>query len=434
MTDSGAAPVAAAERLTAIDTLRGVAVLGILVMNIYAFAMPYQAYVNPLLMGGTEWYNLGIWFFTHLFFDLKFMAIFSMLFGAGIIIMSERAVARGMNFKSLHTRRQLLLLVFGALHGYLLWAGDILFAYALTGLLVAGFRDRSPVRLITVGVLILPVALLFTSIAGGVLNEVRSQAEEVAELEASGVALSDDDVELRDAWEEIRANLLPTPDDLAAEVEAHQGGYVDILIYRAPDTFGNQIDGYLVYMAWRVGGLMLIGMALMKLGIISGQRDTRFFRRLLLFGYGVGLPTVALGAFLQYRRDWDAFYLLLVGDIPNYFGSVVVALGHIAAVMLIVKSGALTNLMSRFAAVGRMAFTNYLMHSLVMTTVFYGYGFGLYGQTDRVTQMGIVAAMLALQLWLSPLWLARYRFGPAEWLWRSLTYGQLQPMRRDRMS
>ncbi|MEM9209275.1 MAG: DUF418 domain-containing protein, partial [Pseudomonadota bacterium] len=123
MTDVVPAPVSAGERLTAIDTLRGVAVLGILVMNIYAFAMPFPAYGNPLLMGGTEWYNIGTWYFTHVFFDLKFMAIFSMLFGAGIIIMWERAEARGAGFTSLHYRRQFWLLVFGALHGYLLWGG-----------------------------------------------------------------------------------------------------------------------------------------------------------------------------------------------------------------------------------------------------------------------------------------------------------------------
>ncbi len=430
MTDSLARPVAGSERFTAIDTLRGVAVLGILAMNIYAFAMPFPAYGNPLLMGGTEWYNLGIWFVTHLFFDLKFMAIFSMLFGAGIIIMWERAEARGVRFAPLHFRRQLLLLAFGAMHGYLLWSGDILFHYALTGMLITGLRKRSPRRLITIGVLVLPIALVVMSAAGVFLADMRDRALAISELEAAGETLSEEQVETRDWWADARANIAPTSEDLATEVGAYRGGYLDIVKYRAPETYSNQVEGYLTFIGWRVSGLMLFGMALMKLGIISGQRDKGFYRRMLLFGYGAGLPLVVLGTVMQYRAEWDAFHMFRVGMTPNYFGSVFVALGHIAAVILIVKSGALPGLMSRFTAVGRMAFTNYLMHSVVMTTVFYGYGFGLYGQVDRLTQMGFVVAMLAFQLWLSPVWLRRYRFGPAEWLWRSLTYGRAQPMRR----
>jgi uncharacterized protein len=117
-----------------------------------------------------------------------------------------------------------------------------------------------------------------------------------------------------------------------------------------------------------------------------------------------------------------------VGHLPNYVGSVLVAFGHISLVMLIVQRGALSGLMTRFSAVGRMAFSNYLMHSLLLTTVFYGYGFGLYAHVPRWQQMFFVAAVLGLQLWMSPWWLARFRFGPAEWLWRSLTYWRWQPM------
>ena len=118
-----------------------------------------------------------------------------------------------------------------------------------------------------------------------------------------------------------------------------------------------------------------------------------------------------------------------VGGIPNYYGSILVGLGHVALVMSVIKSGALQRLIAKSAAVGRMALTNYLMHSLVMTTIFYGYGFGLYGQVPRIWQMAFVAAMLGFQLWFSTYWLERYRFGPAEWLWRSLTYLRLQPLR-----
>jgi uncharacterized protein len=150
---------------------------------------------------------------------------------------------------------------------------------------------------------------------------------------------------------------------------------------------------------------------------------------MMLIGYGVGLPIVAIGAWQMWAHDWEMFWLFRVGSLPNYVGSLFVAAGHIGLVMTVVKSGALAGLMRRFTAVGRMAFTNYLLHSLILTTVFYGYGLNLYGEVPRFWLMGFVATVIAFQLWLSPLWLAKFRFGPAEWLWRSLTYWRLQPMR-----
>ena len=120
----------------------------------------------------------------------------------------------------------------------------------------------------------------------------------------------------------------------------------------------------------------------------------------------------------------------MVGNIPNYIGSLIVGLGHIGLVMLMIKTDFASKLLERFAGVGRMALTNYVMDSVILTTVFYGYGLGLYGSVPRFQQMGFVVAVIALQLIYSSWWLARYRFGPFEWLWRSLTYWQRQPMKR----
>jgi uncharacterized protein len=142
------------------------------------------------------------------------------------------------------------------------------------------------------------------------------------------------------------------------------------------------------------------------------------------------LPLTAYSAIDLHAHDFDPLYAFAYGWAPNYVGSLVVALGHIGLVMLLIKTGFVQSLLQRFAAVGRMALTNYLMHSVILTTVFYGYGLGLYGDVARFSQMGFVVAVIALQLVLSPWWLARYRFGPVEWLWRSLTYWQRQPMTR----
>ena len=183
-------------------------------------------------------------------------------------------------------------------------------------------------------------------------------------------------------------------------------------------------------MIWRVTALMLLGMALMKTGVLAAEKSAGFYRNMLLVAYGVGLPLTVFSAFDLKAHGFDMTYASGVGGIANYLGSIIVGLGHVALVMLLIKSGFASKLLRRFAAVGRMALSNYLMHSVILTTVFYGYGFGLYGSVPRVQQMGIVVAVIVLQLIYSPWWLARFRFGPFEWLWRSLTYWQRQPMRR----
>ena len=150
----------------------------------------------------------------------------------------------------------------------------------------------------------------------------------------------------------------------------------------------------------------------------------------MLAGYGIGFPIVLFSAYDLGAHQFDGMYMFRLGGMWNYVGSILVALGHISVFMMLINGGVFENLMQRFAALGRMALTNYLMHSVILTTVFYGYGLGLYGTVPRFWQMGFVIAVVAFQLWYSPLWLQRYRFGPVEWLWRSLTYWQRQPMRR----
>lgn len=424
-----AGPVAAAERITALDTLRGVAVLGILVMNIYAFAMPFAAYSNPLIMGGREWYNLGTWFVTHLLFDQKFMTIFSMLFGAGIVLMAGRAEARGAGFAAIFYRRQLWLLLIGAAHAYLIWFGDILFHYALVGMLLYPLRHRAPRTLIVIACLMLPVALLMNAAGADYIEAEQAATRAYQERLDAGEELTQAESERLEAARAMRAFIAPTAEDVAKDLEAYRGGYGEIVRHRAPTVFSMQLQGTLAFIVWRVGGLMLIGMALMKLGVLSGQRSSGFYRRMMLIGYGLGLPLAAYSGWNLWQHEFDGLYVFRVGMIPNYVASILVALGHVGLIVSIVRSGVLAGLMARFAAVGRMALTNYLLHSLILTTVFYGYGLGLYGTVPRFWQMAFVVAVIGMQLWLSPIWLRHFRFGPVEWLWRSLTYWRRQPFR-----
>jgi len=425
-----AEPVTPGERITSIDTLRGVAVLGILVMNIYGFAMSFAAYQNPLAHGGTEWYNIGTWFFTHIFFDQKFMTIFSILFGAGLVMMMTRAEVRGVNYAGNWYRRNFWLLVIGAVHGYLIWFGDILFHYALVGMLIYPFRNHSPRALITTACVLLTFGVLMSLLGGTYMQKLQAAGSEVEQLQEAGEPLTEEQTETLEKWEDAAVFMKPPAEQVADDTAAYTGGYSGIVQYRAPMVVMMQTQGTFGFIIWRVGGLMLLGMALMKLGIVSGERNDAFYRKMMLAGYGLGLPIMLFSAWSLHAHQWDFMWLFRIGNLPNYIGSILVAFGHIALVMIILKAGALQSLMARFAAVGRMAFTNYLMHSVVMTTIFYGYGFGLYGQVPRFWQMGFVLVLLGFQLWFSPYWLDKYRFGPAEWAWRSLTYWRPQPMRR----
>ncbi|HNP34515.1 MAG TPA: DUF418 domain-containing protein [Woeseiaceae bacterium] len=426
-----AGPVPGAERLSSLDSLRGVAVLGILVMNIYAFAMPFIGYSNPLAYGGLETHNVATWFVTHVFFDQKFMSIFSMLFGAGIVLMMDRAAAKGASFGRIFLRRQLWLLVIGLIHAYLIWFGDILFFYAVVGLLAFFFRKLAPRALLAWGLLLLLAGMLFMLAGSAYMADLKVQADGFLAEQAAGQPLNDEQQAVVDEWNETAGFISPTPEAIQQELETYRGGYTGIVKYRAPEVFQMQLEALPFFIIWRVGGLMLLGMALMKLDVLSARREMHYYRRMVLLGYGLGLPLAILSAANAYTHDFDSLYMLGWGGMPNYIGSLLVAGGHIGVVMMLVKSGSWRTLMTRFAAVGRTALSNYLVHSLVMTSLFYGYGLGLYGEIPRFWQMAFVAGLLGLQLFLSPWWIARYRFGPAEWLWRSLTYWQRQPMRRN---
>jgi uncharacterized protein len=425
-----AEPVVAGERNEAIDMLRGVAVLGILVMNIYAFAMPFVAYSNPLAFGGTEPWNIGTWYFTHIFFDQKFMTIFSLLFGAGLIMMMTRAEARGVTYAGVWYRRSFWLLLIGALHGYLIWMGDILFHYALVGMLVFLFRKRSPKSLILIAVLLLSVAPLLNLSGGVYMAKLQVAGTEIEALQDAGEALSEEQQEQLAEWQEMSVFLGDPAEQVKNDIEGYSQSYPAVVSYRQPTVTMLQTQATFFFIIWRVGGVMLLGMALMKLGIIDGLRDSGYYKKMMLAGYGIGLPIVVYSAWNLWSHQWEPMWTFRVGMIPNYVGSLFVALGHIGLVMTLIKSGAASRLMARFAAVGRMAFTNYLMHSVILTTVFYGYGLGLYADVPRAWQMAFVVAVIGFQLWFSPIWLKVYRFGPAEWLWRSLTYWRRQPMRR----
>jgi uncharacterized protein len=427
-------PVTAAERFASVDVLRGFALLGILAMNIVGFAWPEPAYENPLRGGGFEGTDRAVWFFNHLVFEAKMMTIFSMLFGAGLVLMGERASARGASLRGVYYRRVLWLLVIGAIHAYLVWDGDILVLYAECGLFLYLFRNKTPRTLIILGVVLM---MLIVPLVLGIAAAVDGMKAVTARVDAqvkSGETPSKFDKRVHDLWtDDLQKEFLPNEEQKAKnwneEMAAYRGGYIGIVRHRAFDVLMGQSVGFLLGGFLFAGSRMLLGMGLMKLGVFSAERSRRFYTWMVVLGYGIGLPLMVFDAGQLINHRFDFEYFLRGGVLYNAFGSLVVALGHVGLIMLIVQSGALAWLTRRLAAVGRMALSNYLMHSIVCTTLFYGYGLGLFGQVNRTGLAAIVLAIWIFQLGISPIWLKHFRFGPAEWLWRSLTYWKLQPMR-----
>ncbi len=423
-------PVAARERIPSIDVLRGVALFGILIMNIVYFALPGAAYGDPTIAGGSTGADYRTWFACQLLFEGKMRTIFSMLFGAGVALLTSRAEERGAGARiaDIYYRRTLWLILFGVLHAYFLWGGDILYGYGVAGLLLYPFRRQSARFLTIAGLLVLALLVPRSILEARHLDRLRAGSEAAAAAVAAGRTPTAEQEEARDELRERLKEMKPSPAEVAREIDDHRAGYVKSFVRRARHVNEGESSGFYNFGLFDVAGMMLLGMGLLKLGLFTAARPPRFYAALVLAGYGLGVP---LNWWIAARDAASGFDpMVMYVDYSGYdIGRLLVALGHIGVVMLVCRSGWLASLTSRLAAVGQMALTNYLMHTLICVALFEGYGLGLFGRLHRHQLMYVVVPIWIAQLALSPVWLRRFRFGPMEWLWRSLTYWQRQPMR-----
>jgi uncharacterized protein len=395
-------PTPPSERIVALDALRGVAILGILVINVRLFSMPEVSLLNPTAYGDFSGLNYWAWAAGHVLAEQKFLTLFTVLFGASVMLFTRSLDRRGASGLDLFFKRSGWLVIFGLAHAYLLWYGDILVAYGVTAFVVVFFRNRGP-RVLT----LLGLALLLFPSA----------------VEVSAV-LSGDIASFAAAWRPPQAAI-------SAEIEAYTGGWLSQLDHRVPAAFYRQTTGFLSATFWRVSGSMLLGMALFKWGVLTNDRSTRFYRRLFALGASTGLAVTVAGVWYIQAREWTAS-AGLVWQQFNYWGSFALAGAYIAVVMLYSRwrpEGVVTRTL---AAIGRTAFSNYILQTVLATSFFYGHGLGLFGQVTRFEALAVVVAIWAVQVVASVLWLRYFRFGPLEWLWRSLTYGRVPPLRIDR--
>jgi uncharacterized protein len=431
ITVATAAPVSAQDRIQTLDLLRGFAVLGILLVNIWVYALPFPAALNPRLVGFDSVSDRIVSLFVHLFAYTKTMPIFSMLFGAGIVLFASRLAARGLKPARFFVRRQLWLLFFGLAHAYLLWNGDILVPYAVIGLILYRLRRRRPRTLVLLAVLAMLVPKITVQVGGIYMEKMQVEGQAAEQALAAGDSLSADQEVALERWREQGPMWNPTATDIDELAAIMRGSYVGILTHNAPETAMMHLFLYPMIAGWNIAGYMLLGMMLFKTGVLKGERSARFYAWMALGCYGLGLPS-ALYCLWYYDTHHENFIHILRFGMPLVSVSgPLVALGHIALIILAWQRGWLGKLQSWLSAAGRMAFTNYISQTLICTTLFYGYGLGLFAGLNRLSLLGVVIGIWILQLWWSPWWLNRFRFGPLEWLWRSLTYNRRQPFRMN---
>jgi uncharacterized protein len=424
-------PVSSDERLRTLDVVRGAALLGIALMNIVFSGLPMAAYSNPNVWGGNDPLNVSVLAVQWVLFDGKMRALFSMMFGAGIVLFMQRALERDNSVRAsdLLSRRMLWLMLFGAVHGWLIWAGDILYAYGLFGLLLIPMRNVRPRRLlVTAGVFLVLLSLAMVG-QGFSQRSTRNEAMAARAVEAQGKPLTKEQQDAKKEWDEAYNQALPSKQKLQEEIDNYRKGYGGVMTQRVPIM--RQFNFIPVYFPGGIDiwALMLIGMALFKLGVLQGDRPTGFYVRLAAAGYGFGIAVNSLSTYGMITSNFD-IVATTFWNVPYELGRVAVAMGHTSVLILFAQSGWTGWLSDRLAAVGQMAFSNYISHSIIYALVFYAPGLRWFGELQRYQLYYVVLGMWVLSLAISPIWLRYFRFGPLEWCWRSLTYWQRQPMRR----
>ncbi|MCM8557587.1 DUF418 domain-containing protein [Sphingomicrobium sediminis] len=411
------------QRILTLDIVRGVAVMGILAMNIYAFSMPLGAYFNPNVYGGDSGINLGTWYADYILFDGKMRGLFSILFGASALLVVEKAMASQKSAAFTHYSRMFWLFLFGMAHYWFIWWGDILAMYALSGLFLFFWRKNSAKVLRNWGIALFGVMTAFSLVQMGGLAAVMSNPDMIPAEDYEGMMENL-------AVAKIFMGIDTT--GVAAEIARMKGDYAGILDWRFNEHRWKML-GFAAQGLPQSIGIMLIGMWLFRNGFLTGSWEAARYKKVATWCLAIGgLGSAAIG-YAMMSADFT-FMSIMIGMTANGPFQVVMAIGWAALIILLAKKGMEGGLATRLAAAGRMAFTNYLGTSIVMTLVFYGYGLDLYGQFDRFAVNIFVLGMWALiLLWSKPI-LDRYQYGPLEWLWRSLARLKFQPMRKKQIA
>lgn len=426
------APIKLTDRIQSLDIMRGIVLFGILLMNINGMGLA-RAYDDPTVSGGSTGWDLYTWITTNMFFEGTMRALFSLLFGVGMFVLLDRLEKKGagINAANIYFRRLTWMLVFGLIHCYLLlWIGEILYNYALMGFLVYSFRNMAPKKLIVISACLFAAGTLWTY--SDYKNDVKlvQQVALVKTYQSEGKPLTKELKEADQKWQKREEERSP------AAVEEYntnmRKGYFHVVGFLAPVNMHYNEHFPYRYDLWDVFSMMLLGIALYKLNILSAKKSYRFYGIMALVGYGIGLcvnyyeVTMIMNSNFSLLGFSKSFLTYDAGRVP-------IAMGHIAAIMLLCKLPVLQWLKSRLAAVGKMALTNYIMHSVIALFFFTGAGFGMFGKLQRHELLYVVFSIWIFQLIISPIWLKYFEFGPIEWVWRNLSYQKVHSFRKTKI-
>ena len=433
---SVAAPVSENSRISLIDMLRGFALLGILMMNIPGFAMAdysFEAFKND-----PDSFNFWLYQFIGVFFEGKMRAMFGMVFGAGVLLFIANKSAKGTSVHWLYYRRMFWLLIFGLIHAHLiLWIGEILYLYAVCGMILYLFRNVPPRYLVWAVPIVAVVSFVASAIQYQDIREKRIAYSQATKAKSENKTLTATQTKALIEWREIEKTMIPNREDAKANTKKMKSDYSTVAGYLRPIALDIQTK-YLPFEVWDSLALMLLGLALFKWGFLTGAWSNKDYWTVVKIGYGVGLPLVIYSNYYAFHHfSTLEANLARMEQVPiNWvnliypFQRILLVMAHAAALILLYKSGVVQGLMNRLVAVGRMAFTNYISHSLICTLFFFGYGLNYYAELEFYQIYYVVLVVWAFQLIISPIWLKYFLFGPLEWLWRSLTYWKVQPMKR----
>ncbi len=431
-----AAPVSETQRLKLIDALRGVALLGILLMNIPFFALPN--YFSESFKSDPTSVNFWVSAVISIVFEGKMRALFGMIFGAGVLLFVLNKEQAGKPVTWLFYRRMLWLVLFGLIHAHLLlWVGDILYLYGICGMIVYVFRRVKPIYL----VLGVPLVAVFDFAAGALFYQ-HIRATRIAYVEASAAAqenkpLTEAQTQALAQWRELEKTFIPNREDAKENTRKMKSDYAAVASYIRPLAW--KFETIVVpIIIWDSLALMLLGMALYQWGFLSGRWSDGAYAKVMAIGYGIGLPLVSYSFYHGYLHHPNLEATLLrIEAVPIEwvgliypFQRILLVMAHVAALILLYKAQYVQTLFRCLEAVGQMAFTNYIMQSVICTLFFFGYGLNYFAELEFYQVYLVALAIWIVQLIVSPLWLRFFLFGPLEWLWRSLTYWQRQPFLR----
>ena len=385
------------DRIDSLDLIRGTAILGILIMNITSFSQIGTAYVNPNLGAGIEGYNAWFHAFDFIFADMRFMSIFSILFGAGMMLFIQNIERKNLRPLMYHYKRMILLFGFGLIHAYLIWMGDILVPYAICGcfvFLVRKWSSRSLIFLASI-LFMIPILMNIMTWFGLSMNELNEIYGPI--------------------WN-------PETDDILNEIQAYRGSYTGQMEIRSQTAHYLQTFLFVMEGFWRYSSMMIIGILLFRLDWFKAVKSRKWYLRFGLFFFSIGIMFSSYGLFASYENQWNGPWSMTLGHNITYISSLLMAFAYMSLLIYWSTSKRGRRIQNRLKAVGRMAFTNYILSSLLCTLIFYGHGFAYFASLDRLEQWVVIVPIWFLILFLSKWVLNRYTQGPLEFIWRKMTY------------